>query len=216
MKNYFFLTIIFILILIFSILVYFNYDQLFDLIFIVKKLSNNFLIVYFLFIFIYFLTPFPTTLIILLNGFLFEEKGFLISYFIIIISSIIIFVSSKNIKAFFKFKIKSDYLQKKINNLKFSQNNFSIFLSRFIVPFFFHNLFYGLTQVRFKTFFFIILLAEIPITYALNSIGKSLSEFNEEIEITIKEIFLNSDFYIPFIIIFVIFLITSKYKKNII
>ena len=148
---------------------------------------------------------------------MFEEKGFLISYFIIIISSIIIFVSSKNIKAFFKFKIKSDYLQKKINNLKFSQNNFSIFVKIMdMVPFFFHNLFYGLTQVRFKTFFLIILLAEIPITYALNSIGKSLSEFNEEIEITIKEIFLNSDFYIPFIIIFVIFLITSKYKKNII
>ena len=88
MKNYFFFTTIFILILILSILVYFNYERLFDLILIVKKLSNDFLIIYLLFIFIYFLTPFPTTLIILLNGFLFEDKGFLISYFIIIINKI--------------------------------------------------------------------------------------------------------------------------------
>ncbi len=215
MKNNSFLAILGILIIFFTILSYSYHQNVIDLIFIFKDFQKNIPLLYLLIIFVYCLTPMPTIIIILLNGFLFKELGFIISYFILISTSIILYFLSNKINNFYKSGKKIKFLSKKLKLINFSQKNISILVSRFLIPFFFHNIYYGLLKITFSRFLFIILLAEIPLTYALNSIGHSMIIFNSEIDFTLKEIFLSTDFYIPFIIIFVIFLICSKLKNKV-
>ena len=104
---------------------------------------------------------------------------------------------------------------KKMNLSKFSSNNYSIFISRLLVPYFLHNIYYGLIKIRFTKFFFIILFAEIPMTYALSQIGSSLSKISSDIDLSLYSLITDINFYIPFFIIFVVFIITNYlYKKN--
>lgn len=207
-NNHFFLLISTILLILITVFSYLNYEYIIDFLLIFDKSKQNLQILYIFFIFLFFLTPIPTTLIILLNGYLFREVGFIISYSILIIASIILFLSSKKIYSF-------SFSKKKMRILKLSKNNLSIFISRFLIPFFFHNIYYGLTKIKLRKFIFIILFAEIPFTYALNSIGNSLNVFTNKIELSILEILLKADFYIPFLIIFVLFVISNKYKNKI-
>ena len=207
-NNHFFLLISTILLILITVFSYLNYEYIIDFLLIFDKSKQNLQILYIFFIFLFFLTPIPTTLIILLNGYLFREVGFIISYSILIIASIILFISSKKIYSF-------SFSKKKMRILKLSKNNLSIFISRFLIPFFFHNIYYGLTKIKLRKFIFIILFAEIPFTYALNSIGNSLNVFTNKIELSILEILLKADFYIPFLIIFVLFIISNKYKNKI-
>ncbi len=215
-NNHFFLLISIVLIILLTVFSYLNYENVIDLLLISGKSQQNIQILYFLFIFLCFLTPIPTTLIILLNGYLFKEAGFIISYSIIIIASTILFLSSNKIYYFINSnKKKNFFLKNKFKLLKLSQSNLSIFISRFLVPFFFHNIYYGLTKIKLRKFIFIILFAEIPFTYALNSIGNSLNIFNNKMELSIQDILFREDFYIPFIIIFVLFIICNKYRNKI-
>ena len=58
-------------------------------------------------------------------------------------------------------------------------------------------------------------MSEVPIIYALNSIGKSMNNFDYNTSISIFSIFLDQNFYVPFVIMFVIFIISNYlYKKK--
>ena len=49
-------------------------------------------------------------------------------------------------------------------------------------------------KIKLRKFIFIIIFAEIPFTYALNSIGNSLNVFNNKMELSIQEILFSADF----------------------
>jgi len=162
----------------------------------------------------FFLTPFPTTIIILLNGFIFKEYGFIISYIIILISSAILFYFSTKIEEFFIFKKILRYIKNKTKIYSYTKKNYSIFLTRFIIPFFFHNISYGLIKVKFTKFILIIALAEIPMTFALNSIGSSIKDFSNESNLSINSLVTDINFYLPFFIVIVLFFFINKINKN--
>jgi len=215
-NNHFFLLISILLIISLTVLSYLNYEHIIDFLLISAKSQKDIKILYIFFIFLCFLTPIPTTLIILLNGYLFEDTGFVISYLILIATSTILFLSSSKIyNLIFINKNNNFFSKNKFKLLSLSQNNLSIFISRFLIPFFFHNIYYGLTKIKLRKFIFIIIFAEIPFTYALNSIGNSLNVFNNKMELPIQEILFSVDFYIPFIIIFALFIICNKYRNKI-
>ncbi len=172
--------------------------------------SKYFKILYIILSSIYFLSPLPVTIIILLNGFFFQEYGFLISIIQISLGSIILKQLSNKINKFFKI----DLNYKKVNLNHLLINNFSIFFSRMIVPYFLHNIYYGLTKVQLSKFIIIILLAEIPMTYALSQIGKSLAEITSDFSISLYTLLTDINFYIPFLIIFVLFIITNYLNKK--
>ena len=98
---------------------------------------------------IYFITPLPITIIIILNGFIFKEYGFFVSMIQISIGSLILILLSHKINKIIKINLKL----KKMNVNKFSSNNYSIFISRLLVPYFLHNIYYGLIKIRFTNFF---------------------------------------------------------------
>ena len=173
----------------------------------------NFLIYIFITL-MFFLTPFPTTIIILLNGFIFKEYGFIISYIIIMTSSAILFYFSSKIDEFYIFKKILKNLKDKTKVYSYTKKNYSIFLSRFLIPFFFHNISYGLIKVKFIKFILIIALAEIPVTFALNSIGSSLKDFSKGTNISFQSLVTDINFYVPFLIVIVLFFFINKFKKN--
>ena len=52
-------------------------------------------------------------------------------------------------------------------------------------------------------------------TYALSQIGSSLSKISSDIDLSLYSLITDINFYIPFFIIFVVFIITNYlYKKN--
>ena len=201
-------------VIIVSILGLFFHQTILDILISIDVTKFNFLIVYLLICSIYFLFPLPVFFIILLNGYLFQNIGFYISYCLIILSSTILFFFSQSIVNLFKIDIKSSFLKKAIDIEKLTSNSFSILITRYIIPFFFHNVYYGLILTRFKKFFIIILLAEIPMTYAINTIGKSLKNFNTEVNYSIFDLFLDKSFYMPFVIIIFIFFLIKYIRKS--
>ena len=209
-------VIIFILIFISIIFVSFyflDYNYFANLL-IQDQSINKYYLLFFIFVsFLYFLTPLPVTLIIIANGYFFQNLGFIISIFQVVLCSILIFSIAKKIDKYFDFTKYKNKILKKININKFSQSNYSIILSRYIFPYFFHNIYYGMLNIKLKKFFLLVILSEIPMLYALNSIGKSMINFDFNISISIFTIFLDKNFYIPFIIIFVIFIVTSYLYK---
>ena len=212
MKNVIIFILLFISI-IFVSLYFFDYNYFANL--LIKDQSiHKYYSLFFIFVsFLYFLTPLPVTLIIIANGYFFQNLGFIISIFQVVLCSILIFSIAKKIDKYFdftKYKIK---ILKKINVNKFSQSNYSIILSRYIFPYFFHNIYYGILNIKLKKFSLLVILSEIPMLYALNSIGKSMINFDFSISISIFTLFLDKNFYIPFLIIFVIFVVTSYLYK---
>ena len=212
MKNIIVFILLFISI-IFVFLYFFDYNYFANL--LIKDQSiHKYYSLFFIFVsFLYFLTPLPVTLIIIANGYFFQNLGFIISIFQVVLCSILIFSIAKKIDKYFdftKYKIK---ILKKINVNKFSQSNYSIILSRYIFPYFFHNIYYGILNIKLKKFSLLVILSEIPMLYALNSIGKSMINFDFSISISIFTLFLDKNFYIPFLIIFVIFVVTSYLYK---
>ena len=197
-----------------SILGIFFHKNFLDLLLTLDVTKFSFLIIYITICLIYFLFPLPVTLIILLNGYLFKDTGFYISLSLIVLSSTIIFFSAKYIETFFKLNIKYFLSKKNIKIEKLTSNSFSILISRYIVPFFFHNLYYGLIKIDFKRFFIIIFLAEIPMTYAINTIGKSLKNFTTEVNVSIYDLFTDKNFYVPFLIIIFIFFFMKYIRKS--
>ena len=214
MKKSLSISIIAILMTIVSIVSFAYQETILNFLINIDVNKSNFLSIYLLICLVYFLFPLPVTLIILLNGYLFKDVGFYISISTILLASTILFFSSRLIEKFFNLDIKGFFSKKNINIEKMTSNSFSILISRWIVPFFFHNIYYGLTSVNFRKFFTIIFLAEIPMTYALNSIGKSLKNFTLEANYSIFDLFIDKNFYIPFIVIIFIFFFIKYIRKN--
>ena len=213
------ITIIAIFLLITSVLLsfYFN-ESIIDFLINIDISNINFLVFYIIVCFSYFLTPLPATLIVILNGYLFKKIGFFISLTLILLASAILYLFAKKIKNYFDLDVEKIFLKKKINLSKLTTNNFSIFLSRFILPYFLHNIYYGLEGVKIKKFILIIFCAEIPLLYALNSIGNSLKNLTSNYKISFLDIVSDVNFYFPFFIIFIIFIVVNylqtKYNKN--
>ena len=214
MKKSLSISIIAILMIVVSIVSFAYQETILNFLINIDVNKFNFLSIYLLICLVYFLFPLPVTLIILLNGYLFKDVGFYISISTILLASTILFFSSRLIEKFFNLDIKWFFSKKNINIEKLTSNSFSILISRWIVPFFFHNIYYGLTSVNFRKFFTIIFLAEIPMTYALNSIGKSLKNFTLEANYSIFDLFIDKNFYIPFIVIIFIFFFIKYIRKN--
>ena len=82
------------------------------------------------------------------------------------------------------------------------------------MPYFLHNIYYGLIKIRFTKFFFIIFFAEIPMTYALSQIGSSLSKISLDIDLSLYSLITDINFYVPFFIIFVVFILRITYIKK--
>ena len=99
----------------------------------------------------------PSTPLIILNLIFFSTYGFLISITSIFISSLIIFKFSIYISKLFKLENKigkySEYLKNKNFFIK-------VFISRFIIPGYFHNLIFGLINSNINTFMAAILLSD--------------------------------------------------------
>ena len=96
-----------------------------------------------------------------------------------ICSSILFTISKNNNSLFSQKKIIKNYLKK----ILLSKNETSIFLlifiTRYIIPHFFHNILFGLFYRKLKNFIFLVTLAEIPIIFALTIFGKNLNFFTE-------------------------------------
>lgn len=213
MKKYLRITSLILFFIVLSILGIFFYKNILNFLISMDVTKFSFFTIYIIICLIYFIFPFPVTLVILLNGYLFKEIGFYISLCLIVLSSTIIFFSSKFIETFFKINIKYFLLKKNIKIEKLASNSFSILISRYIIPFFFHNLYYGLMKIDFKRFLIIIFLAEIPITYAINILGKSLKNFTTELNFSIYDLLIDKNFYVPFFIIIFIFFFMKYIRK---
>ena len=214
MKKFLNILIITIFMITVSIISFIFHEAILNFLINVDVQRFDFLSIYLLICLVYFLFPLPVTLIILLNGFLFKDIGFYISIGTILLASSILFFFSRFIEKFFKLNIKDFFLKKNIDIEKLTSNSLSVLISRWIIPFFFHNIYYGLISVNFRKFFIIILLAEIPMIYALNAVGKSLNNFTLEANYSIFNLFTDKNFYIPFIIIIFIFFFIKYIRKS--
>jgi len=214
MKKYLGITCLILFVILVSILAIFFHKTILNFLIDIDVSRFDFLFIYLLICVIYFLLPLPVSFIILLNGYLFNDVGFYISFSIIIFSSTILFFFSRTISNFFDLNITAFFLKKNIKIEKITSNSLSILISRYIVPFFFHNIYYGIMLVNFRKFFIIIFLAEIPLTYAVNSIGKSLKNFTIETNHSIINLFIDKNFYISFIIIIFIYFFVKYIRRN--
>ena len=209
LKLLIFLAIFFIILIVF---INFN-RELIDFL-ITINLENTKLFYYYLVVSsIYFISPLPITLIILINGFIFKEYGFYISMFQILVGSFSLNLFSNKINKvfnFYKYYEKQISKFKKFNLKKISENNYSIFLSRFILPYFIHNIFFAVIKIKIYRFLFLIFFAEIPMTYALSSIGATLNKISFDQSVSAYNLFTDINFYVPFILIFVIFVVIDK------
>ena len=191
-----------------------NYQKIIQLLTSIDVFKPISFLIYTSIIFIFFLIPFPTTIIILLNGFIFKEYGFIISYIIIIISSSLLFYFSTRLDNFLIFKKVINYIENKKKIYNYTKNNYSIFITRFLIPFFLHNICYGLIKVKFIRFILIIALAEIPVIFAINSIGLSLKSFSKKPNLPLQSLVTDINLYVPFLIVIVLFFLINKIKKN--
>ena len=204
---------IFLLIILVFLSFYFN-KSIIDFLINIDVSNINFLVFYIIACFFYFLTPLPATLIVILNGYLYKKIGFFISLSLILLASAILYLFAKKIKNSFDLDFEKIFLKKKINLSKLTTNNFSIFLTRFILPYFLHNIYYGLVDVKIKKFILIIFCAEIPLTYALNSIGNSVQNITSNYNVELFNVIGNITFYVPFFIIFTIFILVNYFNRN--
>ena len=204
-----------ILLLILLSLAFFYKEEVINFINKISKLKNKYLLV--LFVFFLFFIPFISTFLILANSMIFGENSFLISYIFLIFSSIMTYLIIKKFKNNFllKIRLKSNFEKVFKKSNKFYNSDYTIFLSRYIIPPFVHNCSYGLVEnVKTTNFFVMIALAEIPVVLTLNSIGKSLYSFDHIQNSTINIIYEQS-FYLPTIFLFLMILIVKFVVKKI-
>ena len=210
-KNFLIISVCFLLLL--SIFIYSFKDELLNIFIGSEKLSSEYVALYLVLAFMYFLTPLPTTIIVILTGFFFKFIGFFVSMIFLLIGSALLFVFAKNIKKTFNINL-NQFFKKKINLKKITNNNYSILISRYILPYFVHNIFFGLENVKLNRFLIIIMFAEIPMVYALNTLGMSLNKLGKSMNISILDLMSDANFYVPFIIMIIIFIVINLLKKN--
>ena len=90
----------------------------------------------------------------MLNGYLFNNVGFVYSLAMILLGSTILFFLSSKINVLLDINIKKFFKKKKIDMNKILQNKYSIFFSRFLIPYFLHNIYYGIQGVKYNKFIF--------------------------------------------------------------
>ena len=186
--------------------------RIFDYLQEMKSINlSNFIFLLVVFNFIYLLTPIPCTPLIIFNGFILESLGFTFSIAITIICSSILFIISKKINFIF-FKQFVNKIKKKLFSLekKIPISTF-IFITRYFIPYFFHNILFGLFYKKFKYFIFFVILADIPIIYALNNFGKHLNYISQSYDL--KKL-LNSEFLISVFLFLIIAVPSSLIKKK--
>jgi hypothetical protein len=179
--------------------------------------EQNFTIFLFLLLivnFIYFLSPIPTFPIIIFNGFILKNMGFILSYIIIIVCSLILFKSIKR----FKFILNNNFFLKileKINNNKNNDVNFFVIASsRYVLPYFVHNIFFGSILKNIKIFFIAILIGEIPIIFILNQFGSQLRDLSDLTSINLSDI-LKIEYLLTLICFFLFLTIINRSTKYI-
>tara|TARA_B100001971_G_C18203718_1_gene546228 strand:- start:884 stop:1540 length:657 start_codon:yes stop_codon:yes gene_type:complete len=172
-------------------------------------------IVLFFFNLIIFLTPFPITIIYILNGFFFGNIGILVSTFCIVFDSLIIYFFSK--KYLKSTSLNFRLFKKLIKYQKVFEDNKEnyLFFLRFVIPHFFHNILCGFSNLNLKKFFIIVLLAELPGIYAVNMIGKSLIYLKDFKKTNFIEMIYDKNFIIPLLVIFLIFIVYKIINKKI-
>lgn len=178
--------------------------------FVILKKDNYILII--IINALYFLSPLPVTPLIIGNGFLLEGYSFFILYPIIVIDSLLLFLLSKymiNLNLIKYLKKKKKFIALK----KISEKNIAFFISRYTFPYFFHNLYYGLMNISFKKFCYLVILAEIPLTYALIMLGVSLNDFMVQ-KLDLLDIFLSMNFLLPLFLITIIMILTKYIKRK--
>lgn len=177
--------------------------------------KNIFYTLLFLSNLILLLTPFPATVILIINGFYFGYLGNLISLFFILLTASVLFFISGNIYKK-KFSLITDSISyKKYINIFDKNKIYILFGLRYLVPHFFHSLISGITGVKFYKFFIIITLAEIPGIFAMNAVGSSIKNFTELQNKNFKSIFVDSNFFIPFFAIIIIYFVYRYFEKKI-
>ncbi len=220
MKNIkYFITIIFIIFIFF----YFK-DYIIEISQIVFDrlifFESNYYLIFLIFLLatniVNFLTPIPTFPIIIFNGFMLKDLGFFLTYLIIILCSLTLFKSVK----IFKFFLDTKFYLKTISIINNNKNNdfnfFLISVSRYVLPYFIHNIFFGSILRKSKIFLISIIITEIPIVFILNKFGKDLRSLNELNTIDINTI-LKVEYLISLILFFLLLLIVNRatnYIKN--
>ncbi len=192
-------------------------QNIFDKIILIK--INNYIIFILSLIvinFVLFLTPIPTFLLIVFNGFVLNSLGFFLSFLTIILCSTIIFNTVKKNNFILEFKYFKN-IKEKINKNKNNDINFFIVASsRYVLPYFIHNIFFGAILKNYKIFLFAIFFAEIPIIFILNKVGTQLNNLKEFSQLNLVNI-LKFENLIILMLIFLFLFITnraSKYIKN--
>ena len=223
MKNKFFLYIILFFFIFLIIFIFLNDNKIFSDTNIFEKINDikqnsflKFLIFLIIINLIIFLTPIPTTPFIIFNGYMLGNYGFILSYLTVILCSIILFKFMKNLKFIFSIKFMNKITEKIYKNKNNDLNFLIITASRYVFPYFFHNIFFGSILKKANIFVYAILIAEIPIVFLLNQTGKQINEISDigtvESILTIEHFML----FISFVFVVIIFRKSSKFiKKNI-
>ena len=88
--------------------------------------------------------------------------------------------------------------------------------SRYILPYFFHNIFFGSIIKSFNLFLYAVILSELPIIYVLNKIGKHIEDYKSFENFEFTDIFDFEYLFSLIIVFFLVFIIikSSKYLKN--
>lgn len=176
--------------------------------------NSNYFFLYLLLSILFFLSPLPITFIVLLNGYLFGNVGFIYSLILTLFGSSTLYLLSYKINNYFKINLNNIFKQKKINLKKISQNEYSIFFSRFLIPYFIHNIYYGIQRTKFSKFIIYVFFSEVPLIYSLNSVGSSLNFFSTNSELSFLDLIVNKNFYIPFLVILFLILSISFIKSK--
>ena len=201
----------FLIILLFSTLKFYNTEILS---FFLNMGNSNYFFLYLLFSILFFLSPLPITFIVLLNGYLFGNVGFVYSLILTLFGASALNLLSDKINGYLKINLNNIFKQKKINLKKITQNKYSIFFSRFFIPYFIHNIYYGIQRAKFSKFMIYVFFAEVPLIFCLNSVGGSLNFFSINSELSFLDLILNKDFYIPLLVILLLILLTNHIKSK--
>ena len=157
-KEYFLSFIFFLIIPIvgFVSIKFFEIDKFFYI--IINFFENNelFLILLIIFEIIIFIFNFPTTPFLIFNISVFNYLGLLISILSLISASVLTYYFSNLLKLITNNEKISFYKMKYLSKNLFIK----IFLSRFIIPFYFHNLLCGIIKIKLRTFLLIVLIAD--------------------------------------------------------
>lgn len=210
-KNYIYILI---LLSLFFLLAFIYKENLISFLISLDISNTNFLFIYIFLCIVYFITPLPITIIILLNGYLFGNYGLYISFTLVIFGSTFLYLFAKKIQSQLNLNLSEKLIVRKINLKNITVNNYSIFFFRYMIPYFIHNIYYGLIKINILKFILIVSLAEIPLTYALNSLGSSFKTFQINYTISNYSLFADINFYVPFIIILVILFLSNFFFKR--